>query len=156
MSTRGYVGIGILNPKTEQNIGTLWRSAHAFGADFIFVVGARYRRQASDTTKAENHIPLYEYESLEDMTEHLPKGCQVVPIEIGGRIDLAYAKHPERAVYLLGPEDGSIPPEFIAKHALSIEIGTALCLNVATAGSLVLYDRYAKTLLAKQGVRGLT
>lgn len=31
---RGYYGIGIYHPKTTENVGTLWRSAHNFGADF--------------------------------------------------------------------------------------------------------------------------
>jgi tRNA(Leu) C34 or U34 (ribose-2'-O)-methylase TrmL len=153
MSTRGYCGIGVYHPKTEANIGTLWRSAHAFGADFIFTVGPRYRRQASDTTNAANHVPLYEFVSLEDMEGHLPKGCQVVPVEVGGALDLKYIRHPERAVYLLGPEDGSIPAEYMAKKKLTVEIETAHCLNVATTGSIVLYDRAMKAALMKLGVK---
>lgn len=78
---RGYFGIGIYHPKTTENIGTLWRSAHNFGADFIFTIGKRYKQQASDTTKAQRHIPLFEYRSFEDFKEHLPSGCQMVFIE---------------------------------------------------------------------------
>jgi hypothetical protein len=35
-AVRGYFGIGIYHGKTEENIGTLWRSAYAYGADFVF------------------------------------------------------------------------------------------------------------------------
>lgn len=40
---RGYFGIGIYHTKNVLNVGTLWRSAHNFGASFIFTVGMRYR-----------------------------------------------------------------------------------------------------------------
>ena len=59
---RGYFAIGIYESKTETNIGTLWRSAYNFGADFIFTIGKRYKKEPSDTTKSERHIPLYGYD----------------------------------------------------------------------------------------------
>ena len=36
---RGYFGIGIYGPKMTKNIGTLWRTADIFGADFMFTIG---------------------------------------------------------------------------------------------------------------------
>jgi len=48
---RGFFGIGIQNIKTESNIGTLWRSANILGADFIYTIGKRYKKQSSDTMK---------------------------------------------------------------------------------------------------------
>lgn len=42
---KGYYGIGIYETKEETNVGTLWRSAQNFGADFIFTIGARYKTQ---------------------------------------------------------------------------------------------------------------
>lgn len=44
--------------------------------------------------------------------------------------------NPRRAVYLLGPEDGSI--------SFLVQIPSTYCLNVATAGAVVMYDRAAK------------
>jgi basic membrane lipoprotein Med (substrate-binding protein (PBP1-ABC) superfamily) len=49
---QNYFYINVYQPKTTEDIGTLWRSAHNFGADFIFTIGARYHKQLSDTTKA--------------------------------------------------------------------------------------------------------
>ena len=54
---KGYYGIGIYEPKTKDNVGTLWRSAHNIGGDFIFYIGRRYKKQAIDTTKAQRNIP---------------------------------------------------------------------------------------------------
>lgn len=72
---RGYFGIGCWHPKYEQNIGTLFRSAVAFGAAYVFTVGRRYRKQASDTGNAMGVIPLYHFKDMDDLKKHLPVGC---------------------------------------------------------------------------------
>jgi tRNA(Leu) C34 or U34 (ribose-2'-O)-methylase TrmL len=142
---RGYFGIGIYHPKTTENVGTLWRSAHNFGADFIFTIGRRYKKQASDTTKAERHVPLYEYATFEDFKKHLPRGCQLVFIEqTDGSKDLKTAAHPETAAYILGAEDYGVPQGFMRGYQ-KLHIETPMCINVAVAGSIVLYDRAAKS-----------
>jgi len=145
--SRGFFGIGIFHPKNVLNIGTLWRSAHAFGADFIFTIGRRYRRQASDTTDASKHIPLFEHASFDEFFAALPKGAQLIGVECNTKrptCPLPRFIHPERAVYLLGAEDYGLPPAVIAKCRTIVEISTARCINVAVAGSIILYDRIAK------------
>lgn len=141
---RNYFGIGIYHPKTTENIGTLWRSAHNFGADFIFTIGRRYKKQASDTTKAERHVPLYEYKSFKDFKEHLPRGCQIVFVEqVEGAKNLKDAVHPGIACYILGAEDYGVSEKLMHGYP-KVYIDTPHCLNVAVAGSIVLYDRQAK------------
>ena len=41
MRNKGYFGIGIINPKSKTNVGSLWRSANILGASFIFTIGKR-------------------------------------------------------------------------------------------------------------------
>lgn len=146
MNHRGYFGIGIEAGKTAENLGTLWRSAHAMGAAFIFTVGARYPRQASDTTKAWRHIPLHEYDDVSSFWTSIPRECDVIGIDCGqGRPrPLTTFRHPERAVYVLGAEDRGLSKEMLVRIGPLVEIPTTYCLNVATAGSLVMYDRLAK------------
>ena len=142
---RGYFGIGIEHSKTEQNIGTLFRSAVVFGASFIFTVGRRYRRQCSDTTKGYRHMPLFHFAEIGDLLWHLPYGCPLIGIELHEEATMLkdYA-HRERACYLLGAEDHGLTGEAIdACHELIILPGR-FCLNVATAGSIVMYDRHVK------------
>lgn len=141
---KNYFGIGVYHPKTTENIGTLWRSAHNFGADFIFTIGARYKRQASDTTASHRHVPLYHYKDWDDFISHLPIGSELVCVEQTNREYLLnnYV-HPKSAVYVLGAEDEGIPPELMRSHQ-KVEIDTPHCLNVAVAGSVVLYDRQSK------------
>ena len=149
---RGYFGIGIYQGKTPVNIGTLWRSAFAFGADFIFTVGPRYKAQASDTTKAPKHVPLFSYETFADMKAHLPWSCPLVGVEIDERaISLAEFKHPERACYLLGAEDYGLPQHVLREcHKTIVIPGASRCLNVAVAGSIVLYDRITRRASASE------
>lgn len=141
---RGYFGIGIVNGKFDANEGQLLRSGHCFGADFLFTVGKRYKRQCTDTTMAEKHIPLYEYVSIEDMLNHRPYGCTPVCIELKPfSVPIEKFIHPERAIYILGQEDGSLPDELCTIFP-TIQIPTQYCLNVCVAGSIVMYDRIMK------------
>jgi len=142
---RGYFGIGVYNPKREVNIGTLWRSAFNFGASFIFTIGRRYQTQGSDTMKTPRHIPLYHYNSNDEFYENLPKGCMLVGVEQTDESRcLKDFAHPPRCVYILGAEDNGLSKKIIDKcHAL-VQINTPSCLNVAVAGSIVMYDRRCK------------
>jgi tRNA G18 (ribose-2'-O)-methylase SpoU len=147
--TRGYFGIGIENGKTPHNLGTLWRSAHNLGADFIFVIGKRYPRQASDTTKAWRSIPLYQHDTFTDFYKSMPYDCQLIGVEYphDRAKPLPEFKHPERAIYLLGSEDSGLSKEAKEKcHLFTMIPGSRLqqSLNVAVAGSIIMYDRISR------------
>lgn len=143
---RGYFGVGVYHPKTEENIGTLWRSAYAFGASYIFTIGRRYSHQVSDTIKTPLQIPLYEYESLAEFDTILPKGCQIVCVEITKEAkDLPKFYHYDQTCYLLGAEDEGLPQKYMINKQV-VKIPTRVCLNVAVAGSIVMYDRISKGL----------
>lgn len=139
---RGYFEIGIYHPKTETNIGTLWRSAYQLGATGIFTIGRRYHKQSSDTTKAWRHVPLRHYLHVEEMLEYRPAECELVGIEMGGK-PLGTFTHPERGIYLLGAEDAGLPPAVLkfCNRVVSLESIGPESYNVAVAGTLVAYDR---------------
>ncbi len=143
---RGYFGIGVYGIKNEINIGTLWRSAFIMGASFIFTVGRRYKKQSSDTVSAFRHIPLFHFLTMDEFIVHVPHDCQIVCIENNpGAIPLSQFSHPERALYLLGAEDTGLPKAVLEKYkSVIIESEKRFSLNVATAGSIIAYDRYSK------------
>ncbi len=143
---RGYYGIGVENLKTEQNLGSLWRSAHALGAAFIFTIGRRYRVQPSDTSVAYRNLPLFQYDGFDDFYANLPRGCQLVGVEYphDDAAELPQFTHPQRAVYLLGGEDCGLSKRAMEKCHRIAYIPCDFCLNVAVAGSVVLYDRISK------------
>src|SRR5205807_1070118 len=102
----GFFAIGVEGGKCEANIGSLWRSADLFGAAFIFTVGARYRKQASDTMRSARHIPLFGFGSVDDLYAHLPVDASLVAVELTDDArDLVSFVHPEQACYVLGAED---------------------------------------------------
>lgn len=141
---RGYFGIGIVDGKFDANVGQLLRTGMCFGADFLFTVGSHFQKQATDTTKAERHIPLLEYKDIEDMLTHRPYNCTPVCIELKPyAIELQKFTHPERAMYILGREDSGLPDSLCMLFP-TIQIPTLYCLNVCVAGSIVLYDRVVK------------
>lgn len=143
---RGYFGIGIFNGKNAQNVGTLWRSANIFGADFIFTIGRRYQKQCSDTMKTYRHVPLYHYEDANDFFNHVPYGCPVVGIELSEKsIPLERYCHREHCIYLLGAEDHGIPNNILGRCVDIVQIPGTCCLNVSVAGSIVMYDRIVKS-----------
>ena len=142
---RGYFGIGIENTKTELNIGTLWRSAKILNASFIFTIGKRYKKQASDTLKAYRYIPFYQYDTFIEFYRMMPYDCMLIGVELDERANqINNFIHPERAIYLLGAEDNGISKEALAKCQAIIQLPGEHCLNVAVAGSIVMYDRLTK------------
>lgn len=141
---RGFFGIGIYHPKNSINIGTLWRTANILGASFIFTVGARYRKQSSDTMQTPRHVPLTHYKDIDDLRAHLPDSCMLIGVELADEaLDLKIFSHPERACYMLGAEDNGIPPAILSKCHKVLRLAGEKSMNVAVAGSIVMYHREA-------------
>jgi tRNA G18 (ribose-2'-O)-methylase SpoU len=151
---RGYFAIGIYGCKTEANIGTLWRSATLYGAAFVFTVGHRYQRQASDTPNTPLHTPLIQFATIDDLHAHLPWGAPLVGVELDPRARaLSGYGHPDRAVYLLGAEDQGLPMKVLDQCHSLLQIETVMpqSMNVAVAGSIILHDRHVKAVRVPVG-----
>ncbi len=139
---RGYFAIGVEGVSKAVNLGNLLRSAHAFGASFVFTIGAdpRALQTRADTSKASAHLPLYHWTSLAELD--LPKGCRLVGVELlDEAVALPSFAHPLQAAYVLGPERGTLSPDLVAKCQYIVRIPTYFSLNLATAGAIVMYDR---------------
>lgn len=137
---RGFFGIGVEGLTKPMNLGNLVRSAHAFGASFFFLIETDYSVTLADTSVAQNEIPLYSFDHVEEMT--LPQGCQLIGIELtDDAIDLPTFRHPRAAAYILGPEKGSLSDEVLARCDHVVKVPTSFCINVATCGAVVMYDR---------------
>ncbi len=139
---RGYFGIGSERISKPMNFGAVMRTAHAFGASFIFTVGSRLKPEAapSDTSKSAGHVPLYQWENAAAIV--LPERCALVGVELDDRAaDLPTFPHPLNAAYLLGPERGDLSDEAKARCAYLVKIPTRFCVNLSVAAAIVLYDR---------------
>jgi len=142
----GYFGIGIEHVKTGYNVGTLWRSASILGAAFLFTIGRRYSPQSSDTSGAWKSIPLYNHDSFDEFYNAIPYDCVLVGVEMTERATpIREYAHPPRAVYLLGSEDQGLTPAAMARCHHLIALPGVGSLNVAVAGSIVMFDRHSKS-----------
>lgn len=152
----GYFGIAVYQPKTQANVGTLWRSAFLYNAAFVATIGRRYSYQSSDTPSTTNHVPLMHYRDLDDLVEHLPYSCPLVGVELTtNAVSLRSFNHPRRALYMLGSEDHGLPAAVQMRCHSMVQIPTARdwSMNVAVAGSILMYDRYDRTEPALQPER---
>ncbi|MEM0986216.1 MAG: RNA methyltransferase [Pseudomonadota bacterium] len=140
---RGYFAIGAEGISKPMNLGALMRTAHAFGASFVFSVNAADKVRKvynADTSKTFQHVPYYQWDGLDDM--HFPKGCQLVGIELtDDAIELPSFRHPLNAAYVLGRERGDLSGEMLDRCQHVVKIPTKFCINVSLAGALVMYDR---------------
>lgn len=140
--------IGVDHPKLEVNIGTLFRSAHAFGAALLFTVSRRYepKKERGDTVKSWRSIPMLHFKDWDAARDHFPFAWVPVGVEIGREDaeDLRQYKHPACAIYILGSEDGGLSNAAANVCRDIVVIPSKRCLNVAVAGSIVMYDRSAK------------
>jgi tRNA G18 (ribose-2'-O)-methylase SpoU len=140
---RGYFGIGVEGISKPMNLGSLLRSAHAFGASFAFTIGAAFDAKAaaqSDTSAAVASMPFHAYDDLAGL--QLPHGCRLVGVEFrDDAANLPSFTHPGQAAYVLGAERASLSPELVERCDFLVKIPTKFCVNLAIAGSMVMYDR---------------
>jgi len=83
MAMRGYFGVGVERISKPRNAGAIFRTAHAFGASFVFGIGADVNLKqirATDTADTARAMPLWEVETPGALA--LPRGCQLVGIEL--------------------------------------------------------------------------
>jgi len=139
---RGYFGIGMEGVSKPLNFGNLARSAHGFGASFIFTVAPTKAigTPKSDTSRSQDHLPWYSWDKASQLV--LPDDCRLVGVELTkDAIELPSFRHPAKAAYVLGPECGSLSPQILERCEFTVKIPMEFCINVAMAGVVVMYDR---------------
>lgn len=151
-----FVAIGVLNPKTPENMGIVLRAAGCYAADAIFYTGVRYdraRKFFTDTKNIGSKIPVT---GVDDLLKAKPEGAQVIAVElVEGATPLMALQHPDRAYYIFGPEDGSLTQEILDCCDHVVYIPTLGCMNLAATVNVVLYDRLSKRGTAAQLTRSV-
>ncbi|RZA11822.1 MAG: TrmH family RNA methyltransferase, partial [Proteobacteria bacterium] len=100
MGNKRYSCIGLYNPKSPENVGSVMRAAGCYGVASVFYTGVRYERARdfiTDTKKVHHDIPLI---GIDDLKKILPLGCIPVAVElVEGARPLPEYTHPDRALY---------------------------------------------------------
>lgn len=139
---RGYSIVALDHPKKDNNIGAVMRAAYCFDSKMIVIAGNRYKRQPTDTPYAQRSIPTLQVQSVMDA---VPYDCEPVAVDLlPGATELPNFTHPQRAFYIFGAEDRTLPAEIVSRCKHKIVIPTKTCLNLAMAVNIVLYDRTCK------------
>ena len=144
--SRGFAVVALERPKTPCNVGHALRASHAYGVAMLMYSGMRgwHAKIPTDVSRAWRRIPVLQ---VADIATNRPKGARLVAVEfLEDATPLPEYKHPQQAVYVFGPEDGSISPELMAVCDDVVVIPTSRCLNLAAAVNTVLYDRTAKAM----------
>ena len=136
------------NISKEHNVGSLVRTAHAAAVEEVVLVGEReWNLEAART--AELYTTVTQLPDIEAFRSHMrSQRWNLVAVELDHRaVNLFDAEYPERPCILLGAELGGVPEELLEESELVVQIpqwGLVPSLNLAIAGSIVLYDCLGK------------
>lgn len=141
--------VGLVNPKSPLNVGSAMRACGVYGATQMVYTGDRYQNAKKFVTDPQEHHRRTPLTHVADLRQYVPLGCVPVAVEyIVAAKPLHSYKHPERAFYVFGPEDGSIGSDMLDFCRDVVYIPTNGCMNLAATVNVVLYDRRAKQMLA--------
>jgi tRNA(Leu) C34 or U34 (ribose-2'-O)-methylase TrmL len=138
----------LCNPKYSANVGAIVRAASCFGAHQVWWTGNRVKLDDAQRLPREERMKGYasvEMRQFDYPFDHFGRDVTPVALELlpGSECLLDFV-HPENAVYVFGPEDGSIP-QVLRKHCHRfVSIPSKHCTNLAAAVYIVLYDRIIK------------
>ena len=142
------------NPKYPHNVGAAVRAASCFGSNLILFTGERVSLEPSGIKgyRLPREERMRGYKDVTILHDQYPfnrfdKTITPVAVEFRANAELLpIFQHPKIAVYVFGPEDGSIP-QIMLKHCHRfVLIPSKHCVNLAAAIYLVLYDRAAKSM----------
>jgi tRNA(Leu) C34 or U34 (ribose-2'-O)-methylase TrmL len=164
LAKNSHVTIGLTNPKTPSNVGGIMRAAGCYSVDQVIYTGHRYTHAAkfigsknnTDTQKLSEQIPLIAIDdflqlkqpSIREQLAKLPESTKIICVDlVEGAIPLPHFQHPDQALYVFGPEDGTIAQEVIDEADDVVYVPTVGCMNLAASVNVLLYDRLAKSLV---------
>ncbi|WP_309067503.1 TrmH family RNA methyltransferase [Microbacterium sp.] len=142
--------VAIENWQHDMNIGSIVRSANAFLAETVHIIGRRrWNRRGAMVTDRYQHVVHHE-----DVVAFAAWArAEDIPIlavdNVGDAVPVDRAELPERCVLLFGQEGPGLSDEALAAASGHIEItqyGSTRSINASAAAAVVMYEwcrRYA-------------
>lgn len=141
-------------PKYPHNVAAALRACSCFGVERLLWTGKRFEFKDGERLPREERMKGYSDvvfkrsdrpfdELLRD--DFFPEIAETVCVELRpGSTPLTHFEHPTAAIYVFGPEDGSVSQAYRALCANFVYIPSKHCLNLAAAVNVVLADRVMK------------
>jgi tRNA(Leu) C34 or U34 (ribose-2'-O)-methylase TrmL len=146
---QSQVILGLVNPKSPDNVGSVLRAAANYRVDKVFYTGDRYPRAIERKARSVDMSRKISKDVLisraECLIEVVSKDMKIVCVEFAvNAIPLPEYQHPENALYIFGPEDGSIDQNIIDQADAVVYVPTLGCMNLSASVNVLLYDRLVK------------
>ncbi|UIN30458.1 TrmH family RNA methyltransferase [Microbacterium binotii] len=136
--------VAIENWQHDMNIGSIVRSANAFAAAEVHIIGRRrWNKRGAMVTDRYQHVRHHDDVAAFAewaAAEHLP----VIAVDnVPGSVPVQDAELPERCVLVFGQEGPGLSPEAVAAASGVVEIsqyGSTRSINAAAAAAVVMYE----------------
>ncbi|MEV7632560.1 TrmH family RNA methyltransferase [Microbacterium sp. NPDC089318] len=142
--------VAIENWQHDMNIGSIVRSANAFLADTVHIIGRRrWNKRGAMVTDRYQHV--VHHPDVETFAAWAAgEGIPIIAVDnVGEAVPVDRADLPERCVLLFGQEGPGLSDEALAAASGHIEItqyGSTRSINASAAAAVVMYEwcrRYA-------------
>lgn len=133
--------IAIENLERDFNMGTIVRSANAFGVRHVHVIGRRQwnKRGAMATDK---YLHVHYHATVDDFVAATNSKKLIAIDNIPGSVPLSQTKLPQNCILIFGSEGPGISEELAARaeQVVAIEqFGSTRSINVGVAAGIVMY-----------------
>lgn len=134
--------IAIENLERDFNMGTIVRSANAFGVRTVHVIGRRQwnKRGAMMTDK---YLHVVYHESVKEFVAAV-RPRQIVAVDnVAQSVDIREVKHGEDAILVFGAEGPGLSDELLAVADTTVMIpqrGSTRSLNVGVAAGIAIWE----------------
>jgi len=136
--------VAIENWQHDMNIGSIVRSANAFLADTVHIIGRRrWNRRGAMVTDRYQHVVHHE-DVATFAAWAAQEGLPIIAVDnVPGSVAVDRAELPQRSVLLFGQEGPGLSPEALAAASGVVEItqyGSTRSINASAAAAVVMYE----------------
>ena len=137
-----HLEIALDNVEHDFNMGTIVRSANAFGVRHVHVVGRRqWNKRGAMMT--DTYLHVHYHTTVDEFMSAITGRTLVAVDNVPGALTLTNTALPQDAVLLFGAEGPGIRPELLEKAVMTVAIkqsGSTRSINVGVAAGVVMYE----------------